>query len=397
MPNPNHAFSAIIVAGGLGVRFSPVENKATKRLYGIPVLEYSLAAFEHSDSVSDIVLVGEPGMTLESIQKQYPKVHSLVSGGATRTHSVKKGFDAICPEPRYLFIHDAARPLIEPAFIDTMAEQILSNPTMTGLFPALPLFDSLKSIHLPYQPSSYVGEALIRTQTPQLFQYSAMKEAFHLNSSLAPFRDEVEMVQHYLESSAFLPIPGSYQLEKITTLQEWHLLESLFEKDERIGIGYDFHPFQSGRTLILGGVIIPDSTGLEGDSDGDVYTHSILEALLGALSLGDMGSFFGVGTKEVMNQASTSFLQSLLAHEAFQGVVIKHIDTTIVAKEPKISPWISEMKKKIASLLSISENQINIKSTTDKGMDAAGKGNGIRSISVVLLDKMRRNHARRIA
>lgn len=397
MPKPDHFFSAIIVAGGLGTRFSPVENKTTKHLFGIPVLEYSLDAFENSDSVSEIVLVGDGGMRLDSLQKRYSKVGSIVPGGNTRTHSVKNGLEAINPSTRFIFIHDAARPLLEAAFIDQMAELILSHENITGIFPALPLYDSLKSINNQCCTPLQFDQVFIRTQTPQLFHTSSLKEAFNHNPSLTPFRDEVEMIHHFSKSSTFLPIPGSYQLEKITTLQEWHLLECLAEKEERIGIGYDFHPFQSGRTLILGGVVIPDFTGLEGDSDGDVYTHSILEALLGALSLGDMGSFFGIGTKEVMNKKSITFLQELLEHEALRGVQIQHIDTTIVAKEPKMNPWIREIKKNIAPILSISENQINIKSTTDKGMDAAGEGIGIRSISVVLVHKMRRNHARRTA
>jgi len=393
MPSLENHFLALIVAGGLGTRFSSLENKTTKLLYGLPVLEYSLQAFQSCPFISEIILVGENKVTFNELSARYPKLTGISDGGKTRTESVWNGLQAINSSTRYVFIHDAARPLLEVSFINRMAEQMLSQNHLTGLFPVLPLYDALKTLDTDFFPVTYEGQPLYRTQTPQLFQWSALKSAFMENASLQPFRDEIQMIQHFRKESQFLAIPGSYHLEKITTLQEWHLIEKLVPTESCIGIGYDFHSFLTGRDLVLGGITIPDYEGLEGDSDGDVYTHSVLEALLGALSLGDMGSFFGVGTPEVMNKKSTDFLQQLYKDEHFKNVHIKHIDTTIVCKKPVLKSWIPAMKKNISQHLSISENQINIKSTTDKGMDAAGEGKGIRCITVVLLDIIRRSYA----
>lgn len=394
MPNPDKYFSAIIVAGGSGSRFSSTESKTMKLLYGMPVVEYSVQAFQQSNQVSEMILVGQTGTYSKNLLTLYPKLKSIVPGGKTRTESVKNGIKVLSPNIRYVFIHDAARPLLEPAFIDQMADTMLQQSNYTGIFPVLPLYDALKSLEIEHTPKSIEVNSLIRTQTPQLFHLSRLKKAFNDNIITIPFRDEIELLEYYYKDSAFLTIPGSYQLEKITTLQEWHLIESLVQKEERIGIGVDFHYFMPGRDLILGGLHIPGHYGLEGDSDGDVYTHSILEALLGALSLGDMGTFFGLHTPSVMHKKSTSFIQVLLSHKDFKGVQIKHIDTTIIGKEPILKTWIPEMEKNICEMLSISENQINIKSTTDKGMDAAGEGKGIRCITVVLLDRIRRSYAR---
>ncbi|MDD4663151.1 MAG: 2-C-methyl-D-erythritol 2,4-cyclodiphosphate synthase [Caldisericia bacterium] len=393
MPSLEHHFSVVIVAGGLGTRFSSVENKTTKLLYGLPVLEYSLQAFQSCPYVTDIILVGEAKVITKELSTRYSKLTGVRAGGKTRTESVWNGLQAIDSSAQYVFIHDAARPLLEVSFINRMAEQILLQNHLTGLFPVLPLYDALKNLDRDYFPVTYEGQPLYRTQTPQLFQWSALKSAFMENVSLQPFRDEIQMIQHFRKESQFLAIPGSYHLEKITTLQEWHLIEKLVPTESCIGIGYDFHYFLTGRDLVLGGITIPGYEGLEGDSDGDVYIHSVLEALLGALTLGDMGSFFGVGTPEVMNKKSTTFLQQLCENEHFKNVHIKHIDTTIVCKKPVLKSWIPAMKKNISQHLSISENQINIKSTTDKGMDAAGEGKGIRCITVVLLDIIRRSYA----
>ncbi|MCE5222657.1 2-C-methyl-D-erythritol 2,4-cyclodiphosphate synthase [bacterium] len=393
MPNPENHFSALVVAGGLGTRFSSLENKNTKWLYGLPVLEYSLQAFQSCPFIADIVLVGNDKIDSKELSARYPKLTGIRAGGKTRTESVWNGLQAIDSSARYVFIHDAARPLLEVSFINRMAEQILLQNHLTGLFPVLPLYDALKSLDRDFFPVTYEGQPLYRTQTPQLFQWSVLKSVFIENASLQPFRDEIQMIRHFRKESQFLAIPGSYHLEKITTLQEWHLIEKLAPVETCIGVGYDFHYFQTGRDLVLGGLTIPGYEGLEGDSDGDVYVHSVLEALLGALSLGDMGSFFGVGTPEVMHKKSTGFLLQLYEDEHFKNVRIKHIDTTIVCKKPVLKSWIPAMKKNISQHLSISENQINIKSTTDKGMDAAGEGKGIRCITVVLLDILRRSYA----
>ena len=393
MRSPEPFFSALVVAGGTGTRFSAVESKTTKKLFGKPVVEYSLNAFQACSSVSEIVLVGDAGSSLSELTQRYPKLIAQIAGGKTRSDSVSNGLQSIHPSTSFLFIHDAARPLVTSTFLDQMADQIVNRSDLTGIYPILPLYDALKSLDVADCPVSYEGSPLYRTQTPQLFAFPILKQTMEKRKEIS-YRDEIQMIQQHDQSARFLPIPGCYQLEKITTLREWCLLEHLFPKEQLIGIGYDFHYFIPGKPLVLGGIRLPEHDGLEGDSDGDVLTHSLLEAFLGALSLGDMGTFFGIGTPEVTGRQSTEFLHRLLRHAGFQGVQIWHIDTTVVCKTPSLQKWIPTIQKNISHHLSISEKQINIKSTTDKGMDAAGEGKGIRCITVALLERIRRDYAR---
>jgi len=178
MPSPDFQYSAIIVAGGLGTRFSPTENKTTKLLFGQPVLEYALQAFQDSVCVSEIVLVGEAIPSFTAFSSRYPKLTVQVPGGKTRTESVWNGIQAFCTQPDYVFIHDAARPLLESSFVDQMAEQLHLYHLPIGLFPVLPLYDALKSMEKPDFPIPYEGSALYRTQTPQLFHYPTLFGVF---------------------------------------------------------------------------------------------------------------------------------------------------------------------------------------------------------------------------
>lgn len=145
----------------------------------------------------------------------------------------------------------------------------------------------------------------------------------------------------------------------------------------RIGIAYDIHPLISGRPLILGGIHIPFDKGLDGDSDADVLTHAIIDAILGALGHGDIGKVFGVGTPEVMGISSIVLLEKTYTRMAENGFKIINIDSTIIAETPKLNPHISKMRDKLSGTLHCSLDAINIKSTTHKKLGFLGTGEAI--------------------
>ncbi|HPF16041.1 MAG TPA: 2-C-methyl-D-erythritol 2,4-cyclodiphosphate synthase [Thermotogota bacterium] len=155
----------------------------------------------------------------------------------------------------------------------------------------------------------------------------------------------------------------------------------------RIGIGYDAHRFQLGRPLILGGIVIPYEYGLSGHSDADVLIHSMIDALLGAANLGDIGKRFpdtdqrykGIDSKLLLKMADQMIQQV--------GFSIMNIDSVIIAEEPKLKDYISSMSEKIASVLMIDKELISIKATTTEGMGFEGKKEGISAQSVCLLEK----------
>ncbi len=155
----------------------------------------------------------------------------------------------------------------------------------------------------------------------------------------------------------------------------------------KIGFGYDVHKLVKGRKLILGGVKINYAKGLKGWSDGDVLTHAIMDALLGAMGEGDIGKHFPPGDKKFKGISSLTLLEYITELMRDKGFAVNNIDATVVAQEPKIAPYIEKMKQNIAEILEINPALINIKGTTEEGLGFTGTKKGISSSAVCLLHK----------
>ena len=157
--------------------------------------------------------------------------------------------------------------------------------------------------------------------------------------------------------------------------------------ESRIGNGFDVHPLRAGRKLFLGGVEIPFEKGLAGHSDADALIHSICDAILGALSLGDIGKFFPDTDMQYKDARSTIFLDKIYGILEKEGARILNIDATVIAERPKISPHSEKMRAVIAKHLKIEKSSINIKATTSEGLGFTGRGEGIACFSSVLISK----------
>ena len=155
----------------------------------------------------------------------------------------------------------------------------------------------------------------------------------------------------------------------------------------RVGFGYDAHKLVKGRKLILGGVQIPHPKGLLGHSDADALLHSICDAILGALADGDIGRHFPDSHKKNKGISSVKLLSAVSKILEQKSAKVVNIDTTIVAEKPKLAGYTEKMKKNISSALKISSDRISIKATTQNGLGSIGKGEGIASFAVVLLEK----------
>ncbi|MCM1179127.1 MAG: 2-C-methyl-D-erythritol 2,4-cyclodiphosphate synthase [Clostridium sp.] len=154
----------------------------------------------------------------------------------------------------------------------------------------------------------------------------------------------------------------------------------------RVGMGYDVHKLAEGRKLIIGGVNIPYEKGLLGHSDADVLVHAIMDALLGAAALGDIGRHFPDTDERYKGADSIELLRHVKSLLDDRQYVISNIDATVIAQKPKLSPFIPDMVTTIAQALSIGENQVNIKATTEEGLGFTGTGEGISSQAVCLLE-----------
>lgn len=161
----------------------------------------------------------------------------------------------------------------------------------------------------------------------------------------------------------------------------------------QVGVGFDVHRLVPGRPLILGGVHIPFDRGLEGDSDADVLTHAILDALLGATALGDIGTHFGVGRPENMGISSLLLLERVVVLVRKHGYLPNNVDATVVAEAPKIGSHIPAMRTALAKVLGLAEERVNVKGTTAKGLGVLGAGEGIAAFAVATVRRRRASRA----
>ena len=154
----------------------------------------------------------------------------------------------------------------------------------------------------------------------------------------------------------------------------------------KIGIGYDIHPFASGRPLVLGGVRIPHEAGLAGHSDADVLTHAVTDALLGATALGDIGQHFPPDDPRYRDASSLDLLRRTVELVAGAGCRVVNVDATVVAEAPKLAPHIEPMRSALAEVLSVEQGAVSVKATTADRLGALGRGEGIAALAVALVD-----------
>ena len=155
----------------------------------------------------------------------------------------------------------------------------------------------------------------------------------------------------------------------------------------RAGIGYDAHPLVTGRPLVLGGVNVPFEKGLEGYSDADVLVHAIMDALLGAAGLKDIGHQFPAGDPQYKDASSIRMLEHVGRKVSSQGYIIRNLDSTLIAQEPKIAPYIDQMRHNIARALRIEDDQVMVKATTTDRMGFEGRGEGMAAMAVAMLSE----------
>ncbi len=154
----------------------------------------------------------------------------------------------------------------------------------------------------------------------------------------------------------------------------------------RTGIGFDAHPFDQERPLVLGGVVVPDAAGLAGHSDGDALTHAIIDALLGAIALGDIGQHFPSDDERWRGARSLELLAHVAELLRTRGHAVENVDATIIAERPRLAPYVREMQATLAKAMGIEPSRVSVKATTTDGLGFAGRGEGIAALAAALVE-----------
>ena len=346
--------AVILLAGGKGIRFNAGYNKLLYEINGKKIFEYSLDAFKGYKIyfVSDDIT---------------PSGVVQVKAGTTRFLSVYNALQMV--EEDYVLIHDCARYNIKKDVIDKCYTYDLFY---VGVKP----IDTIRCGN-----ETLDRDKLIIAQTPQGGKTSLLKDAYEkaYKENKTNFTDDISVVLNYYDITPKV-IFGDYDNIKITTKDD-------LPKEYKIGHSYDIHKLVNGRPLILGGIKLDYNKGLLGHSDGDSLIHSIAEAILGALALGDLGKLYPDNDPKTLNIDSKIILKDVYQKMIDLGYNINNIDCMIYAEKPKMAPYILDMRKTISSILNIDIALISIKATTLEGMGLIGNEEAIASDATVLLVK----------
>ncbi len=382
--------SAVIAAGGSGTRMGGDIPKQFVQIGGIPIIVRTLLKFETCPDIDEIIIVARDSdiETVKRISAEYKitKLTHIVKGGATRQASVLNGINAALG--KFVFIHDAARP-----FVTT--EQISEVVNETHRFGAaalgVPVMDTLKTV----KNDGMILETVDREnkyyiQTPQGFEIEMIRNAHRdAEKNGVSVTDDCALAE--LFGASVKVVKGSPLNIKLTTPEDMVLAEGILnsEKGEtkqmRVGLGYDVHRLVKGRELILGGVKIPYELGLLGHSDADVLLHAIMDAMLGAAALGDIGTHFP-DTDEKWRGADSCMLLAVVRNTLKEnGFSVVNIDATIIAQKPKLADFIPHMREKISEVLEISAACVSVKATTTEKLGFCGRGEGIAAEAICMI------------
>lgn len=378
-------FAALVVAGGGGTRAGAGKPKQYRLIGGEPVLRRSLRLFTDHREVGAVqaVIRHEDVAEYERASAGLPKCLPAVPGGRTRQASVLAGLESLVrTAPRFVLVHDAARPFADPALI----ERTLKAAREYGAaIPAVPVSDTIKRVDPGGRILANVERSELRAvQTPQAFGFETLLIA-HRRASVAGLNDFTDDAA--LMEWAGVPVTtfeGSTGNLKLTTPDDFMRASAYAAQtlgDVRTGTGYDVHAFTDGDHVTLGGVRIPYEKKLSGHSDADVLLHAITDAILGAIADGDIGHHFPPSNEKWRGADSSVFLRFAADRVHSLGGMIAHLDGTLICEAPKIGPHRDAMRAKIAEICGIEMTRVGVQATTNEGLGFIGRGEGIAAMA----------------
>ena len=363
--------AVLMVAAGRGERAGGVVPKQFALLGGLPVIARAVDAFGNLP-VFVVVADGHQDVLTEALGPR--SVAGIVTGGATRQHSVRNGLTAIdaAGGATKVLVHDAARPLLPRSVLDAL---IGALDTHEGAVPVLPVADSLA------RGPVVMGETVDRSnlwqvQTPQAFRMGALMTSLSRWTGAAA-TDEAQVVR--AAGFTVVTVPGDPLLDKITHPADFTRGEAMLAPRliSRSASGYDVHRLVEGEELWLGGMKIAHTHGLSGHSDADVALHAITDAVLGTIGAGDIGSHFPPSDPQWRGASSDRFLAHAATLVAAKGGIIDYVDLTIICEAPRIGPHREGMRARIAQILQVPLTRISVKATTTERLGFTGRSEGI--------------------
>lgn len=380
----SRSVAVVLLAAGKGERLGADRPKAFVELFGKTLLEHSILNALATKGLRQLIIAVPQSYLDQTLEFEKQLSNELVDirvvvGGATRQASVAEALSVLAGGIEIVLVHDSARALTSTNLFDRVAEAVSEN--QVGVIPALEVVDTIKRISGDAVRETIDRQNLVRVQTPQGFLAKVLIAA-HVAAN-RDFTDDAALVQEF--GGTVMVIPGEERALKITTSQDFERAKGLLMADARTGIGTDSHRFGSDRELWLGCLVWPGEQGLVGHSDGDVIAHAIVDAMLSAAALGDIGSNFGVDRPEYAGASGEVFLSAtrkLLVDAGFEPV---NISVQLIGNRPKLSPRRLELEARLTEIIGA---PVSVSATTTDGMGFLGNDEGLGAVATALVRKV---------
>lgn len=369
--------SAVVPAAGAGARAGFSKNKLLTFFRGEPVLYRTVSALSACESIGEIVIAAAK-RDIADISAMFEKFANVraVCGGDTRTQSVLFALRA-CDSPDYVLIHDGARPFVTQKILSDCIETVRAHGSAVC---ALPVTDTIALCAEEKIGSIPDRSALYALQTPQAFSYAEILAAYEKIGG-ETFTDDSGVYAKFVAPPQIFA--GDVKNKKLTFREDF-LSDPL--PAPRVGVGIDTHAFGKAKDhIVLGGARIPSESGLIAHSDGDVLVHAVMDALLSAAALPDIGHFFPDTDPAFADADSLRLLERVRDLLAEKGFAPRNMSAAIQAERPRLQKYIPAMRENIARALRISPDDVGLSAGTNEGLGYVGEGKGITVTAYVSL------------
>ena len=380
--------SVILVAAGQGLRLGVGVPKALVKIAGLTVLEHALARVSAVKNLSQVVIAAAPGHIDEflSLASGHLPEHvelTVLAGGATRQQSVALALAEVSPSASVVLVHDAARCFTPTDVFDRVVAEV--SAVKVGVVPVMALHDTIKRADGAEVLETVDRSTLKSAQTPQGFPAEALRAAYA--NATDDHTDDAALFQ--AAGGKVISVAGDRMAFKVTVQDDLLLAGHLIESEQRTGIGTDTHRFTDDATkeLFLGTIAWPGERGLDGHSDGDALSHAIVDALLSAAGLGDIGSNFGVDRPEFAGASGKVFLEGTLDRLAAQGWSIVNVSAQIIGNRPKVAPMREQVQTALTMIL---RTPVTISATTTDGLGFLGNTEGVAVVASALIQRAKK-------
>ncbi|HOX22834.1 MAG TPA: 2-C-methyl-D-erythritol 4-phosphate cytidylyltransferase [Elusimicrobiales bacterium] len=386
--NSEQNCAAIIVAGGKGTRMGG--PKQCLDLCGKPLLLHSVETFRANKRIKHLVVVSD-AKTFKQLDKEFQRLGvRRANGGETRLQSVRNGLRALPECVDLVAVHDGARPLVSDAAINECLDAAARHGAAV---PAAPVKDTLKESDGRFVAKTPDRKFYWAAQTPQCYRFSVLTESLAKFPKEKDSTDESSLVEKAGHKVAL--VKSDYSNIKITTPEDLLLAQALMAKTKgtgrnaelRIGIGYDIHRMVPGRPLFLGGLQIPHSKGMLGHSDGDALLHAVCDAMLGAVSAGEIGIYFPPTDLTIMGISSRVIAEKTLEVLRSKNAELVQLDSVIVGESPKLMTHYAAIRKSLAEIFGLDESNVSVKAKSHEGMGELGRGEALSCHVIVMVRK----------